>query len=189
MICPTCRTAADNRLAAEQHCSDPKCMCGHRADRYRAVTGFDVLAIQYARLAQIADQTTEVHRRIAVRPVGEPFRFPPMISYLADGEEPDDVPTVIPADIMRLFRSRADDAQAHAAAVEAAIAKNACTATLDNAWTCGTIRCRGAAGHYDAEQLPDGNAAGGWHHGEVVIWADEEHGATPHTDTTPENRP
>lgn len=34
MICAPCRAAADARAPRDQHCSDPKCMCGHRTDRY-----------------------------------------------------------------------------------------------------------------------------------------------------------
>lgn len=34
MICKTCRDAADARAPRTAHCADPKCMCGHRADRY-----------------------------------------------------------------------------------------------------------------------------------------------------------
>lgn len=35
MICPRCARAADQRAPRDQHCTDPKCMCGHRTDRYR----------------------------------------------------------------------------------------------------------------------------------------------------------
>lgn len=35
MICPRCARAADQRAPRDQHCNDPKCMCGHRTDRYR----------------------------------------------------------------------------------------------------------------------------------------------------------
>ncbi|WP_031514822.1 hypothetical protein [Streptomyces sp. NRRL F-5123] len=36
MICPPCARAADTHAPRDQHCADPKCMCGHRTDRYRA---------------------------------------------------------------------------------------------------------------------------------------------------------
>jgi hypothetical protein len=36
MICTQCATAADRRAPRDQHCHDPKCMCGHRTDRYQA---------------------------------------------------------------------------------------------------------------------------------------------------------
>lgn len=35
MICSTCADAANRRAPADQHCGDPKCMCGHRTDKYR----------------------------------------------------------------------------------------------------------------------------------------------------------
>lgn len=35
MICPPCASAADRLAPRDQHCADPKCMCGHRTDRYR----------------------------------------------------------------------------------------------------------------------------------------------------------
>jgi len=38
MICPTCATAADQRAPQDEYCTDPKCTCGHRTDRYRPVT-------------------------------------------------------------------------------------------------------------------------------------------------------
>lgn len=65
MICPTCRTAADAQLPAGQHCDDPGCMCGHRVERYRLATGFDVVAAHHAGLAAIVDQATEVRPRVA----------------------------------------------------------------------------------------------------------------------------
>jgi hypothetical protein len=39
VICPPCRTAADQHAPREQHCDDDKCMCGHRVDKYRPPTG------------------------------------------------------------------------------------------------------------------------------------------------------
>jgi hypothetical protein len=35
MICPPCARAADQQLPRTAHCTDPKCMCGHRTDSYR----------------------------------------------------------------------------------------------------------------------------------------------------------
>jgi hypothetical protein len=34
VICGRCRDAADQRLPADQHCTDPGCTCGHRVERY-----------------------------------------------------------------------------------------------------------------------------------------------------------
>lgn len=38
MICPPCASAADRRAPRDQHCADPKCMCGHRVERYGRTT-------------------------------------------------------------------------------------------------------------------------------------------------------
>jgi hypothetical protein len=38
VICTTCAAAADARAPRDQHCTDPKCMCGHRTDRYGTTT-------------------------------------------------------------------------------------------------------------------------------------------------------
>jgi hypothetical protein len=38
MICPRCARAADTRAPRTAHCTDPKCMCGHRTDRYSTTT-------------------------------------------------------------------------------------------------------------------------------------------------------
>jgi hypothetical protein len=35
VICPPGARAADTQAPRDQHCTDPKCMCGHRTDRYR----------------------------------------------------------------------------------------------------------------------------------------------------------
>lgn len=214
MICTDCATAADQRAGRDQHCTDPGCTCGHRADRYRCVTGYDVIAAQYAGLAAIADQTAEVHPRTAVRPIGEPFRFPPMISYLADGEDPEE-PFAIPSHVLGIYQAQADDAQAHAAAVEAAIADRAtearlrparerpklsggpdappCKAAIEGVgpYPASVHYCHLVAGHYDEADEPDFDAdpphPGGWHDDEFGgIWSDLAEGATPHSDTTPE---
>lgn len=34
MVCPTCASAADRLAPRDQHCTDPGCTCGHRAERY-----------------------------------------------------------------------------------------------------------------------------------------------------------
>lgn len=60
MICPACMKAADARAPRDQHCTDPKCMCGHRVDRYRTTTGIDVVAEFYDQLQRIAQ---EAHAR------------------------------------------------------------------------------------------------------------------------------
>lgn len=126
MICPTCCTAADQRAPRDAHCTDPKCPCGHRVERYRPVTGFDVLAAQYARLEAIADQTTEVHHRAAVRPIGEPFAIPPHV--------------------LGIYQAHADDAQAHTAAVEAAMEQ--CRAEFHHP-SFPPARCDLPTGHAD----------------------------------------
>jgi hypothetical protein len=41
MICPRCARAADQRAPKSQHCRDPKCMCGHRVERYGTATRKD----------------------------------------------------------------------------------------------------------------------------------------------------
>lgn len=38
MICTPCARAADARAPRDQHCTDPKCMCGHRTASYGTVT-------------------------------------------------------------------------------------------------------------------------------------------------------
>lgn len=38
MICEPCARAADQRAPRNQHCNDPKCMCGHRVERYGTTT-------------------------------------------------------------------------------------------------------------------------------------------------------
>lgn len=38
MICSQCARAADQRAPRSAHCADPKCMCGHRVDRYGKTT-------------------------------------------------------------------------------------------------------------------------------------------------------
>jgi hypothetical protein len=53
VICPRCARAADQRAPRDQHCADPKCMCGHRVDRYRTTTGLDVVAGFYSQLTEI----------------------------------------------------------------------------------------------------------------------------------------
>lgn len=212
MICTDCATAADQRAGRDRHCTDAGCTCGHRADRYRAVTGFDVLAAQYAGLAAIVDQTAEVHPRTAVRPISEPFRLPPMIGHVADGEDPEE-PFAIPSHVLGIYQAQADDAQAHAAAVEAAIADRAaearlrparerpklsggpdappCTATIKGLgpYPASERYCHLVAGHYDESDVPDFDAdpphPGGLHDDELGgIWSDLAERATPHADTT-----
>jgi hypothetical protein len=45
VICPACARAADRRAPADQHCDDPKCMCGHRTDRYQPAPEDDTTAL------------------------------------------------------------------------------------------------------------------------------------------------
>lgn len=58
MICPRCAAAADRRAPADQHCTDPRCMCGHRTDRYRPPAGFGMPAAlfdgMHAAVAEVA---------------------------------------------------------------------------------------------------------------------------------------
>lgn len=110
MVCSTCASAADRRAPRSEHCDDPRCMCGHRVERYGPLNGFVAVAAMYDGLARIVDQTAEIHPRAAVRPLGEPFRFPPMVRYLAEGKDPDDVQTVIPADILSRHEQRPAEA-------------------------------------------------------------------------------
>ncbi|WP_433893048.1 hypothetical protein [Streptomyces sp. CA-111067] len=76
MICKPCADAADARVGRDQHCDDPKCMCGHRTDRYRPVSGLDAVAHFYDQLRRIVDQATEVHHRDTVRPISGPLPTP-----------------------------------------------------------------------------------------------------------------
>lgn len=66
MICLLCRTAADQRAPKEQHCTDPKCMCGHRTDRYRPLDGIAAVADffdQFNRVTAEARAREERYRR------------------------------------------------------------------------------------------------------------------------------
>lgn len=38
MICQPCARAADQRAGRDAHCTDPKCPCGHRVERYGTCT-------------------------------------------------------------------------------------------------------------------------------------------------------
>jgi hypothetical protein len=89
VICPTCRDAADQRAPRDQHCHDPKCMCGHRTDKYQPPTGLGMPAALHNRMRTVAGQL------LTAAPL------PPMIRHLADSENPEDTRPVITAAMLR----------------------------------------------------------------------------------------
>lgn len=56
MICQPCQQAADQQLGRDAHCDDPKCMCGHRVDRYRTSDGYAAFANFYNQLNRVTAQ-------------------------------------------------------------------------------------------------------------------------------------
>lgn len=100
--------------------------------------------------------------------------LPPMIRVLADGEDPEE-PFAIPSHVLGIYQAHAEDAQAHAEAVEAAIAKSTCTATLQRVGDINR-RC--------TEQIHPGD----YHHDDTRSWHDTDPGATPHVDATDQCR-
>jgi hypothetical protein len=89
MICTQCATAADRRAPLDQHCHDPKCMCGHRVEKYRPLDGLAAVAAMYDRMRAVAGQLlTTTH-------------LPPAIRLLAAGEDPDAERPVITAAMLR----------------------------------------------------------------------------------------
>lgn len=79
------------------------------------------------RAARIADHLTALLPD-EVRAAGlylacEPASLPPMIRLLADGEDPDDTPTVVPAHVLAVYERQGAENDAHTSAVEAAITR------------------------------------------------------------------
>lgn len=113
MICAQCSQAADRHAPRDQHCNTTPgpgaaCDCQHRVERYRALDGAPAIDRSYRQLAQTLQRAAPL---------------PPMIRLLADGEDPDDGTTVIPAHVMRRYEQQAATIDAHADAVETAIAR------------------------------------------------------------------
>lgn len=63
MICARCARAADQRAPRDAHCTDPKCPCGHRVERYRPVTGFDVRPIAKSTCTATLQRVGDINRR------------------------------------------------------------------------------------------------------------------------------
>lgn len=108
MICPTCTAAADARAPRDQHCADPKCMCGHRVERYADPAPLQHLA---------AEALTAVRHD----PRADDPAYNPITGYRTWDEVEADPPQF--TGILAVFEQQAAETDTHAAAVEAAIAR------------------------------------------------------------------
>jgi hypothetical protein len=128
LICRICATAADRRAPRDQHCTDPKCTCGHRVQRYRFAPGGilrNVPAIDevasgcFPRPGAPEGLYGPMHAAVR-RTLTHPL--PPMARHPADDENPDDEPFNL-GPVLAIYERLAAETDAHTVAVEAAIAR------------------------------------------------------------------
>lgn len=184
MICQPCRQAADQQLGRDAHCDDPKCMCGHRVDRYRPLPE--------------EDDTPEVE--VWANALGKILR-----AYMPDDNAPKSIcfcggvrfagqPIHNAGCLWKndLAPLRELAGQALAEPADPPGAAPTCTATLDSPFGAGIVHCTRPAGHHNPVPAPTFGAdswatdPGGWHWSgpRTAVWTDSADGATPHTDAT-----